>query len=279
MSNFLNNLLTLQNEEKVLEAGMTFVPPEDDTSSCPESDMPHHAGDGDGDEPDPEQPRLHVPLDCSFAVVLESPYSQMVRMSLETFLKRPRSFYTKERHAIVTRIVECILLPLGLMIFVAVCSVRMFYLPHWLGIRVAPWTEILILQPIVNTFPLIPVALPFIYVLLHSIGNAKIHTLFSILRKSKERIKSEDEEGGTRLSYHLDLTLRSIYPEVWKFFRGKEETLHRSQKLLHVLASVTVRGFTLVRVFLHIGQNFFYVSPRFMQFQSFFCLNIFFFKI
>lgn len=119
-------------------------------------------------------PRLHNPFPKPLAVVTTSPYIDMVELSLKHFLSRPPTFYNKERHTIVTRIIECIVLPLGIMSFVALCLVRMFYLPHWLAIRVAPWADIILLQPMANTFPLIPVALPFLWLFLSCVGNAKL---------------------------------------------------------------------------------------------------------
>jgi len=109
------------------------------------------------------------------AEVISAPYLEMVDISLNRLLtSRPSTFYNKERHTVVTRIIECILLPLAIMGFVALCLVRMFYLPHWLGIRVARWADIIILQPMASTFPLIPVALPFLWSFLHCIGNARL---------------------------------------------------------------------------------------------------------
>lgn len=209
-----------------------FVPAGKDASKSPESD-PFKLFEDEG-------PNLHVPMESQFAVVTESPYKTMIQMSFDSFLKRPKTFYVKERYRIMIGLIECVMLPLALMIFVSLCIGRMFYLPHWLGIRVAPWAEILILQPIVNTFSLIPVALPFICVFLHCIANAKIHTLYSVLKNSRNIKVDVDEKESVPLTYYqVDLSLCSIYAEVWHFFIGREETLHRSQKLLHVLATVT----------------------------------------
>jgi hypothetical protein len=102
-------------------------------------------------------PRLHAPHPQREALVTLAPYLDMVDMCLDNYLIRPPSFYNKERHTVVARIVECILLPLAVMTFVALCLVRMFYLPHWLGIRIAPWADIILLQPMASTFGLIPV--------------------------------------------------------------------------------------------------------------------------
>jgi len=216
-----------------LSSGSVFVPPGDDTLRNSDSTKPSKSAEE-------EIPNLHVPMESTFAIVLEAPYKQTVQLCFDTFLRRPKTFYVKERYRIVNSLIECVVLPLALMIFVSLCIVRMFYLPHWLGIRIAPWTEILILQPIANTFSLIPVALPLMSVFLHCIANAKIHTLYSVLKNSRNmKVDVDDKESRSLTYYHVDLSPRSIYKEVWSFFKGREETLHRSQKLLHVLATVT----------------------------------------
>jgi hypothetical protein len=119
-------------------------------------------------------PRLHPPLPRNEAEVITAPYLEMVDVCLEKFSSRPPTFYNKERHMVSTRIIECVLLPLAIMSFVALCLVRMFYLPHWLGIRVAPWADIIILQPMACSFPLIPVSLPFLWTFLQCIGNSRL---------------------------------------------------------------------------------------------------------
>ena len=124
---------------------------------------------------------------------------------------------------------QVVILPVALMIFIAFSLVRLFYLPLWLGIRVAPWSEVILLQPITYTLPLLPIGLPFIWYLLHAIGNAKVHVLFQL---------AKDSEFDCTERY--DVRVRRILHEVLSFFCGKEETLHRSQGLLHVLASLTV---------------------------------------
>jgi len=119
-------------------------------------------------------PKFHEPLSQSLAVVTAAPYIELVDITFEKFLNRPPTYYNKEKHLMVTRIMECLLLPLALMTFVVLCLIRMFYLPHWLGIRVAPWPDIIFLQPMAHTFSLLPVALPTIWSLLECVGNMKI---------------------------------------------------------------------------------------------------------
>lgn len=108
----------------ILKAGEIYSPNPPETENNLETENPI------------QPPRLHPPLSEREAIVTAAPYLEMVDLCLDIYLHRPPSFYNKERHTVVARIVECVLLPLAIMTFVALCLVRMFYLPHWLGIRV-----------------------------------------------------------------------------------------------------------------------------------------------
>ncbi|ODN05210.1 hypothetical protein Ocin01_01491 [Orchesella cincta] len=190
-------------------------------------------------------PRLHNAFPKSLAVVTTAPYIDMVDLSLKHFLRRPPTFYNKERHTIVTRIIECIVLPLGIMSFVALCLVRMFYLPHWLAIRVAPWADIILLQPMTNTFPLIPVSLPLLWILLNCVGNAKLWEMLEVWDDSATQHSPSEGTGGMEEKVVLNKRKQQcrdnvkLWQRMREFMFDREETLHRSQKLLHVLASVT----------------------------------------
>lgn len=204
--------LVFQTKELLLQ-GTTFIPPKAE----------------DDENISTIDPKLHSPVESTFAVVLEAPYKYAVTNSLQSHLKRPISFYINERHVVLTKIIQSRVMPIGLLGFLALSLIRMLLLPKWLGIDVAHWTDILLLQPLTYTFPLIPLALPVIVSFLNAIGNAKLYILLNTLKKSCS--KSEVK---------VQLGFRHIYREAWNFFANREEVLHRSEKLLHILATVTV---------------------------------------
>ncbi|OXA57950.1 hypothetical protein Fcan01_07407 [Folsomia candida] len=221
----------LNDPDVILKAGEIYSPNPPETENNLETENPI------------QPPRLHPPLSEREAIVTAAPYLEMVDLCLDIYLHRPPSFYNKERHTVVARIVECVLLPLAIMTFVALCLVRMFYLPHWLGIRVARWADIILLQPMASTFPLIPIALPTLWTLLQCIGNAKLWKGLRIWGFSidKDILASPGKGEKVVLNEWKQQTRNFIesIKNIKSFFLEREETLHRSQKVLDILASTT----------------------------------------
>ena len=51
-------------------------------------------------------PKLHHPLTNHKAVVLESPYVAAIEHYIENMNCKPSTFYNKERHGIINRLIE-----------------------------------------------------------------------------------------------------------------------------------------------------------------------------
>nr|CAD7195773.1 unnamed protein product [Timema douglasi] len=206
-------------------------------------------------------PTARVPYPNKKYVLQETPYLVNLRLALEQFLDRPVTYYNRLRHLLIISCIEQLALPFTVVSVLFVNLLKFIYLRQWLG----HWTEVFLLQPVSVSLPLLPITFPAAWLVLDSLGMARLQALIHVpmhvqevaLRVSHSSLMSSDRmkpRSGDWANVvdpfeETDLAESKIsvpeikFRDVWNNFvellQGRGEIPSRSVNLLHVLGSVT----------------------------------------
>ncbi|KAG8227374.1 hypothetical protein J437_LFUL000382 [Ladona fulva] len=184
-------------------------------------------------------PKARAPLPNSRHLLQETPYLSNLRIALDGALNRPASCHNRDRHLLMVTCVEQATVPI-IVVFVVFLNVfRHLYLSQWVG--AGHWTEMFLLQPASASLPLLPVIFPATWLLLTSLGTARIQTIFQ--SSNQRRLPPVDPFDETDLSEPMHPAIEVSWKEVHRclidVIRGNGKVLSRTANLLHVLGSVT----------------------------------------
>lgn len=187
-------------------------------------------------------PKLRKPLEPKKYRLLETPYLNNLRIFLEQALDRPISRHNQQRHLIMIKTIERILLPFSFLLAVFVNLLRYFYLHSYIG-RYSIDSTFLV-GPTNVILPLLPLIFPLVWIILNNVGLARFKTIVDVTRNMQTKEDPFDEDNDNTIVEQIDLKIRS--KDVWKnvidVFMGRSNILGRSTNIVHVLGSVTALG-------------------------------------
>lgn len=218
---------------------------------------------------------------CKF-LVLETPYIHDLKVALSNqFNRRASTAFEKELRLIFVRYIEHALVPI---IFVVVLG---FSVIHYCYVEftgshfdTGPATIVLIiLRPIMTIIPLLPLALPLLWLILNLYGLIKLDVIFENFCQNQDKIQKMansnknsneciheyhlnemnssndnciqskqrndyclDEIDPESLDYYIPpekFELKRILKEIFSFFYNDNGNLWRTANLLHVFGSIT----------------------------------------
>lgn len=103
--------------------------------------------------------------------LLETPFLTNLHTALEQSLQRPVTQFNQQRHFVMVRVIERILLPILLLAVILIGLLRFFYVDVVEGGGV--FWEFFVLVPIRIALPLLPVAFPLFWNVFNWVGIAR----------------------------------------------------------------------------------------------------------
>ncbi|XP_017785001.1 PREDICTED: transmembrane protein 94 isoform X2 [Nicrophorus vespilloides] len=183
-------------------------------------------------------PKARKPLDSKRYRMLETPILNNLKMILEQGLDRPITPHNKQRHLVIVRVIERIVLPSVLLLIFLINIIRFLYLENIIGR--ASWVDLFLLVPITTVLPLLPMTFPIIWNLLNYLGMARFKTLFDLcpIMKIKEEL-FDDQDTKTEILSDIEFDYRLIWHNFKDIILGRVSMLPRTANILQVLGSVT----------------------------------------
>lgn len=211
------SLLTRDNEaELVLEEGETYIP---------ETGQPATSF---------AKARLRHPVEPRDFLMLEAPFLKYMRLCLHNALQRPVSVFDKEYRLVHSHYLEKRAIPPLLVLVVVLKLVQWHYLGG------SAWC--ILLQPALAILPLLPLALPLLWITLSALGTARlllrVHLSKSLPCNKEDPFEEVDESlsnGMPEQRLAWGQLRRLVVALLW----GREAHLWRTSSLLKVLGSVT----------------------------------------
>jgi len=204
-------------------------------------------------------------------VMMETPFLNGLKLSLEGSWTRPRSLYDKERHGIIREYIEQIIIPLAAFLLMIVCFTRYSHFRD--KDSKVTWTELnrTLHRMSLVIFPLVPFALPISWIVLNAMGVSHILYLcpsrddpkssagtcsssdgptgrLSKLISGKDGVDPFDDidtEVGSDVNDNLlvtgsdTMTWKETFQSVIGLLKNKEGTLWRSANVVQALGSMT----------------------------------------
>ncbi|RWS16661.1 uncharacterized protein B4U79_14914 [Dinothrombium tinctorium] len=201
-------------------------------------------------------------------LMLETPYISVLRLALEESFKRPPTLYDKERHAIIAKYMERVIIPLTWIIMLIVGFLHYGYLSqkHMIATTFTSKISFLLLRPTLAVLPLLPLTLPLSWLLLNLFGitrlihcsivrhytcdiknilegsPASINNLQSLrVKQSTKELYFDDldENSVTTSVEPSPMSFKSYLKNIKQFLFGSKDRLWRSSNVLQVLGSIT----------------------------------------
>lgn len=186
-------------------------------------------------------PKSRSPLEYKKYKLLETPYLNNLRIVLEQALDRPISQLNQQKHFLSIKVFERIILPTVLALILTVNLIRLIYLETYIG--KASLVDLFVLVPISTIVPLLPLTFPLIWTLSDYYGLARFKTLFEECSKTGKKEENVLDEQDNEQITHLDFQL--YWKKIWNNFlsilQGKNDIIARSNNIVHVFGSLTVR--------------------------------------
>ncbi|XP_066253701.1 transmembrane protein 94 isoform X1 [Euwallacea similis] len=187
-------------------------------------------------------PKARKPLEAKKYRLLETPYLYNLKLSLEEALDRPITQHNQQRHFVMVRVIECIVLPAMFVIVFIANAFRYFYFCQYLGHY--SLANMFFISPSNAILPLLPIVFPLVWNFSNYVGMARFKTIFDATRSFENKYNTLEEDADTHTEYHEDFKVS--YKEMyWNFLdicRGRPHILCRSANILHVLGCVTALG-------------------------------------
>ncbi|CAH1129293.1 unnamed protein product [Ceutorhynchus assimilis] len=187
-------------------------------------------------------PKSRKPLDAKKYRLLETPYLYNLKLSLEEALDRPITQHNQQRHFVMVRVIECIVLP-TMFVLVFVANVfRYFYFQQYLGHY--SLANMFFISPSNAILPLLPIVFPLVWNISNYIGMARFKTIFdaTTMFENKFNPLEEDTDTHTEFAENIDFSYKEMYKNFVQICKGESDILCRSANILHVLGSVTALG-------------------------------------
>ncbi|KAK4874485.1 hypothetical protein RN001_013845 [Aquatica leii] len=182
-------------------------------------------------------PKYRRPLENKKYRLLETPYLNNLRIALEQALDRPVTVQNQQRHFIMIKIIERILVPIILILVLIVNGFKYIFIECFN--ESSSWVNLLVLTPIATVLPLLPLAFGLAWNLLNYYGIARFKHIFDITLELKLKDDFGEHENGEINSFNFVCDYKSIWNNFLNVLKGKEDMLVRSANILHVLGSLT----------------------------------------
>nr|CAD7588508.1 unnamed protein product [Timema genevievae] len=181
-------------------------------------------------------PTARVPYPNKKYVLQETPYLVNLRLALEQFLDRPVTYYNRLRHLLIITCIEQLALPVTVVSVLFVNLLKFIYLRQWLG----HWTEVFLLQPVSVSLPLLPITFPVAWLVLDSLGMARLQALIHVPMHVQNVVDPFEETDLAESKIAVpEIKFRDVWNNFVELLQGRGEIPSRSVNLLHVLGSVT----------------------------------------
>jgi len=172
-------------------------------------------------------------------LLLETPFLSELQEVLHKAAHRPLSKLTKQRHFLISSLLEYICTPLVLVVVLAWNCVRHQHSWSWLSGH--PKYQLFLTEPVSATLPLLPLLLPAWWILVNTAGLANVLALF---RHSTTLTTTSDPFDDTVETPDMEETVPAVsWPYTrdtfWSCLLGTGEHLSRTENILHCLGSVT----------------------------------------
>ncbi|KAJ8977101.1 hypothetical protein NQ317_003655 [Molorchus minor] len=187
-------------------------------------------------------PKSRKPLEPKKYRLLETPYLNNIKIYLEQALDKPISQLNQQRHLVMIKTIERVILPVTFVAVLAVNLVRYFYFHKYLGRYLAPNTLLIVPSNVI--LPLLPLVFPLVWNLANYVGMARFKTIFDATTKFETRHNVFEEDGDNTTIDHSEfkVTKKELFMNFIDILKGTPEILTRSTNILHVLGSVTALG-------------------------------------
>ncbi|XP_069685217.1 transmembrane protein 94 isoform X2 [Periplaneta americana] len=183
-------------------------------------------------------PMARTPLCNKKYILQETPYLSNLRLALEQALDRPVTYHNRLRHLLMLTCLEQIALPVALVCVLFVNLVRYLYLSRWVG--AGHWTEMFLLQTVAVALPLLPIIFPTAWLVLASLGMARIQALLHMPSHSQSPVDPFEDTDLAEPNHHVaQIKWKEVQGYLLDVLRGRGQIPSRSANLLHVLGSVT----------------------------------------
>lgn len=181
-------------------------------------------------------PKSRQPMQAEKFMLLETPYMKCLREIFED-AHRPASVVDHEKYIILTKWIERRILLVVLVLMLVANILRLIYMKGHVG----HWTEMVITLQIQAIFPLVPVTLPVMFLLLNLYGEARVFAAFEAAKGSKSL---GDDSFDTDSSISADEARVDLqWSAVIEWFKcivlGRVKVITRRINVAHVLGSVT----------------------------------------
>ncbi|XP_030748034.1 transmembrane protein 94 isoform X2 [Sitophilus oryzae] len=187
-------------------------------------------------------PKSKKPLEAKKYRLLETPYLYNLKISLEEALDRPVTQHNQQRHFVMVKVIEYIVLPVMFLLVFSANVFRYLYFQQYLGhYSIA---NMFFISPSNAILPLLPIVFPLVWNVSNCIGMARFKAIFDASRLFRPKYNPLEEDTDTTNEYNEDLkcSWKEIYKNFIDICKGNPEILCRSENILHVLGSVSALG-------------------------------------
>ena len=161
-------------------------------------------------------------------VLLETPYLRQLEMVLEKATDKPLSQLVKQKHFLISSMLEYICTPMFLILVLAWNCIRHMY--SWSWISGQPMSRLFLTDPVTAVMPLIPLMFPIWWVL---VNTAALSNVLTIFRQAKvlpivsadpfdDTVETPDMEHAA-----VPVPLHRTWNTFWSCFLGTGEHLCR----------------------------------------------------
>ncbi|XP_035897448.1 transmembrane protein 94 isoform X2 [Anopheles stephensi] len=190
----------------------------------------------------PVKPIARTPLPDLVCVVETTPYLDILRKSLDSFLDRPKTIINLQRDLLVSRCLQRWGLGVILFLTVSIGILRNVGL-YLQGKLPTNWMNVFLLNPTAAILPLLPLIFPLLWISINLWGVARLETLLSIpqavMRAQAQKSFAEDLDTPTCDLDHVKLPRRTVFFYWWQLLKGRSELLGRSASVVQVLGTIT----------------------------------------
>ncbi|XP_031353618.1 transmembrane protein 94 isoform X2 [Photinus pyralis] len=179
-------------------------------------------------------PKSRKPLENRQYRLLETPYLNNLKITLEQSLDRPITIQNQQRHFITIRIVERFILPCVLILSLVAGVIKYYFMEVF---RDEVWYELFLFVPVPLIIPLIPLVFPLAWNFLNIYGIARFKSVFD------QTLTLQPNDSFNEHGEVDNFNYKSIYKDIWtNFFKildGKDGMLVHTANILHVMGSLT----------------------------------------
>ncbi|XP_053203467.1 transmembrane protein 94-like [Panonychus citri] len=135
-------------------------------------------------------------------IMLETPYISGLRLALSQSWHRPATLYEKERHTIITKYIERIIIPLVWLVVFTVSIIHYGYISSETKVNVFIKSfYVLLLRPTSCLLPLLPLTLPSLWLIVNAFGVAHLFNLIKSRPMVRESANVNNFSLGSPGSY------------------------------------------------------------------------------